>query len=336
MPPPAPSPPPPRASTAPRARAVSPTLEYSPGPWTSSRSASRKRCRRSPATSRGRRSSRTPPSGIASTGSRARSSRSSPSSGSWARACPRNTAAPAPTSSRYVLVLEELSRADAGVGVTVAVHTSAATLPILGFGTDEQRARFVPPLARGEHLGAFALTEPESGSDAGALRTRAEPEGDGWRDHRGEAVDHERALRRHVPALRAHRRGRPPARAASVHSSSTPTRSASRATRRSSGLNSSVDERSRVEGALVGRDRLLHEENKGFRVAMQTLDGGRIGIAAQAVGIAQAAYESRASTRRSATRSASASPSTRRSSSSSPTWRRRSTPRGCSSIAPPR
>src|ERR687887_123707 len=80
----------------------------------------------------------------------------------------------------YILVLEELSRADAGVGVTVAVHTSAVTLPILGFGTDEQRARFVPPLARGEVIGAFALTEPGSGSDAGSLRTRAEPDGDGW------------------------------------------------------------------------------------------------------------------------------------------------------------
>src|ERR671914_198587 len=80
----------------------------------------------------------------------------------------------------YVLVLEELSRADASVGVTVAVHTSATTLPILTFGTDEQKARFVPPLARGERLGAFALTESGSGSDAGALRTRAEPDGDGW------------------------------------------------------------------------------------------------------------------------------------------------------------
>ncbi|TML77982.1 MAG: acyl-CoA dehydrogenase, partial [Actinobacteria bacterium] len=81
----------------------------------------------------------------------------------------------------YVLVLEELSRGDAGVGVTVAVHTSAVTLPLLRFGTDEQRARFVPPLARGEHLGAFALTEAEAGSDAGALRTKAKPDGDGWR-----------------------------------------------------------------------------------------------------------------------------------------------------------
>jgi alkylation response protein AidB-like acyl-CoA dehydrogenase len=80
----------------------------------------------------------------------------------------------------YVLVLEELSRADAGVGVTVAVHTSAATLPIVAFGSDEQRQRFVPPLASGSVLGAFALTEPESGSDAGALRTVAVPQADGW------------------------------------------------------------------------------------------------------------------------------------------------------------
>src|SRR6186713_1109735 len=80
----------------------------------------------------------------------------------------------------YVLVLEELSRADAGVGVTVAVHTSATTLPLLAFGTDEQRERFVPPLARGEHLGAFALTEAGAGSDAGSLRTSAVPDGDGW------------------------------------------------------------------------------------------------------------------------------------------------------------
>src|SRR5215213_10100185 len=81
----------------------------------------------------------------------------------------------------YILVLEELSRADAGVGVTVAVHTSAVALPILTFGTDEQRSRFVPPLGRGELIGAFALTETEAGSDAGSLRTAATREGDAWR-----------------------------------------------------------------------------------------------------------------------------------------------------------
>ena len=190
----------------------------------------------------------------------------------------------------YILVLEELSRADAGVGVTVAVHTSAATLPIVTFGTEEQRSRFVPPLARGEALGAFALTEPGSGSDAGSLRTTAVPEGDGWRingtkqwctngSHASTfivfartdaATDGARGVSafvldaQHVEVTREEEK-------LGLHSSST--------------ADLLLDE------ALVGPDRLLHEERKGFSVAMETLDGGRIGIAAQAVGIAQAALD---------------------------------------------
>jgi alkylation response protein AidB-like acyl-CoA dehydrogenase len=190
----------------------------------------------------------------------------------------------------YILVLEELSRADAGVGVTVAVHTSATTLPILAFGTDEQKARFVPPLARGEVLGAFALTEAEAGSDAGSLRTRAEPRGDGWTitgakqwitngrfagtfllfARTDESTDGARGVSafvldaEHVRVTRDEEK---------------------------LGLNSSVTNDLVVEDAHVGRDRLLHEENKGFTVAMATLDGGRIGIAAQALGIAQAGYD---------------------------------------------
>ena len=122
----------------------------------------------------------------------------------------------------YILVLEELSRADAGVGVTVAVHTSATTLPILVFGTEEQKARFVPPLARGEQIGAFALTEPGSGSDAGSLRTRAEPRRRRLGPHRLEAVDHERlASRARSSSSRAPTK-RPRARAASRASCSTP------------------------------------------------------------------------------------------------------------------
>ena len=190
----------------------------------------------------------------------------------------------------YILALEELSRADAGVGVTVAVHTSAVTLPLLDFGTAEQQARFVPPLARGEHLGAFALTEPEAGSDAGSLR--------------------------HVPlqkattgASRARSSGSRTARYAGTFLLFARTDPASLAARGVSafildadhvritrdeeklGLNSSTTNDLVIEDALVGRDSLLHEEGKGFRVAMQTLDGGRIGIAAQALGIAQAAYD---------------------------------------------
>ena len=125
----------------------------------------------------------------------------------------------------YVLVLEELSRADAGVGVTVAVHTSACTLPLLAFGTDEQRARFVPPLARGESIGAFALTEPGAGSDAGALVTTRRAERRRLADRGHEAVDHERLVRRHVPrSSRAPTRSAP-ARAASRRSCSTPSTS---------------------------------------------------------------------------------------------------------------
>ncbi|HEV8460748.1 MAG TPA: acyl-CoA dehydrogenase family protein [Gaiellaceae bacterium] len=190
----------------------------------------------------------------------------------------------------YILVLEELSRADAGVGVTVAVHTSAATLPILTFGTDEQKSRFVPPLARGELIGAFALTEPEAGSDAGALRTRADPDGDGWTitgakqwitngRHAGTFL-----LFARTDASTAGARGVSAFILDADHV---------RVTRDEEklGLNSSVTNDIVVEGAHVDRDRLLHDENKGFNVAMATLDGGRIGIAAQAVGIAQAGYD---------------------------------------------
>ena len=186
----------------------------------------------------------------------------------------------------YILVLEELSRADAGVGVTVAVHTSAATLPIVRFGTDAQKEELVPPLARGEVLGAFALTEAGSGSDAASLRTRADPDGDGWRlsgtkqwttngGYAGTFLVFARSdagvscfvLDRALEGLRV-------------------TGEASKL-----GLHSSSTTDLVLDGARVSPDRLLGDEGKGFRIAMATLDSGRIGIAAQALGIAQAAYE---------------------------------------------
>jgi alkylation response protein AidB-like acyl-CoA dehydrogenase len=190
----------------------------------------------------------------------------------------------------YVLVLEELSRADAGVGVTVAVHTSAATLPIITFGTEEQKERFVPPLARAETLGAFALTEPDSGSDAGSLRTVAEPDGDGWRitgskqwitngAHAGTIL-----LFARTDTSTAGPRGVSAFLLGPEHVHVT-------RVEEKLGLNSSSTVDLRLDGAYVGPDRLLHEDRKGFGVAMATLDGGRIGIAAQAVGIAQAAYD---------------------------------------------
>jgi len=190
----------------------------------------------------------------------------------------------------YILVLEELSRADAGVGVTVAVHTSAVALPILTFGTDEQRARFVPPLARGEYLGAFALTEPGAGSDAGSLRTTAA------------AVDNEWVLNGSKQWITNGSRAGTFVLFARTDSATAGARGVScfvldaehvRVTREEEklGLNSSTTSDLAIEDARVGRDRLLHEEGRGFRVAMATLDGGRIGIAAQALGIAQAAFD---------------------------------------------
>jgi alkylation response protein AidB-like acyl-CoA dehydrogenase len=190
----------------------------------------------------------------------------------------------------YVLVLEELSRADAGVGVTVAVHTSATTLPILSFGTDEQKARFVPPLARGEQIGAFALTESGSGSDAGSLRTKAEPEGDGWvLNGTKQFITNGSAagvilLFARTDLTNAEARGISCFVLDAEHV--TVTREEEKL-----GLNSSTTSDLVLTNAHVDRDRLLHEEGRGFRVAMATLDGGRIGIAAQALGIAQAAYD---------------------------------------------
>jgi alkylation response protein AidB-like acyl-CoA dehydrogenase len=191
----------------------------------------------------------------------------------------------------YILVLEELSRADAGVGVTVAVHTSAVTLPILTFGTDEQKSRFVPPLARGETLGAFALTEAEAGSDAGSLRTLATPNGDGWSISGAKQWI---TNGRHAGTFLLFARTDPDTPGAKGVSAFVLDADHVKVTRDEEklGLNSSITNDLVVEGAQVGRERLLHEEGKGFEVAMATLDGGRIGIAAQALGIAQAAYDS--------------------------------------------
>ncbi len=189
----------------------------------------------------------------------------------------------------YALVLEELSRADAGVGVTVAVHTSAATLPVLRFGTPEQAARFVPPLARGELLGAFALTEAGSGSDAGALVTRAEQIPSGWHVTGAKQWITNGSYAGLFLLFARTDPGTTSARGVSAFlldpDHVTVTREEEKL-----GLHSSSTADLSIDSAVPG-DRLLGELNHGFRVAMSTLDGGRIGIAAQAVGIARAAYE---------------------------------------------
>ena len=186
----------------------------------------------------------------------------------------------------YVLVLEELSRADAGVGVTVAVHTSAATLPILRFGTEEQRRALVPPLACGETIGAFALTEAGAGSDPASLTTRAEPDGDGWRISGAKQwTTNGRFAGTFVLFARA-----PSGISCFVLEGGAPGLTVSREAEKL-GLASSSTVDLVLEEVRVEPDRLLGAEGKGLSVALATLDGGRIGIAAQAVGIAQAAYD---------------------------------------------
>jgi alkylation response protein AidB-like acyl-CoA dehydrogenase len=212
----------------------------------------------------------------------------------------------------YVLVLEELARADAGVGVTVAVHTSACTLPLLAHGSPEQVERLVPALAAGEEIGAFALTEPGAGSDAGAMRTRFAGGGitgtKQWCTNGSHAstflVFAREGERASAFVVRAGAQGFEVGREAEKL-----------------GLNSSSTADLAFEATPAER---LGEPGGGMRIALATLDGGRIGIAAQAVGIAQAALE--LATGYAKERQAFGGPIARcrRSSTSSPTCRPRS------------
>ncbi|MDX6643450.1 MAG: hypothetical protein QOD76_1412 [Solirubrobacteraceae bacterium] len=180
----------------------------------------------------------------------------------------------------YALVLEELSRADAGVGVTVAVHTGAGTLPILTHGTPDQIEELVPPLAQGHELAAFALTEPEAGSDAAALRTRVADGrisgGKQWITNGSHA---------HTFIVFAREEGGQISAYLLRHDAS-----GFRVVREEDklGLNSSSTADLAFDDAPAQR---LGEPGAGMRIALSTLDGGRIGIAAQAVGIAQAGLD---------------------------------------------
>ena len=190
----------------------------------------------------------------------------------------------------YILVLEQLSRADAGVGVTVAVHTSATTLSILAFGSEEQKSQFVPPLARGQLIGAFALSEPDVGSDATRLRCAATRDGDEWLIS-GEKRWITNASYAGTILLFARTDPETPGARGTSAFLLGPEHVSTIREQEKLGLNSSSTGDLVLDQARVEGDRMLGPEGEGFSIAMSTLDGGRIGIAAQALGIAQAAYD---------------------------------------------
>ena len=194
----------------------------------------------------------------------------------------------------YLLALEEIAVADASAAVLLSVHNSLPTQMILEFGTEAQQQRFLPPMARGESLGAFALSEPEAGSDAAALRCQAVRDGDDWLLSGTKAwVSHGSEA---GVILCMARTDLPDARKGSKGISTfilTPDLPGFHLAKKENkmGLRASPTLQIILDNCRVPGDRLLGEEGKGFVYALGSLDHGRLGIAAQAIGIARAALE---------------------------------------------
>jgi alkylation response protein AidB-like acyl-CoA dehydrogenase len=189
-----------------------------------------------------------------------------------------------------VAVLEELSRASAAVGVLVAVHLSVCATPILTWGTDDQRERFLRPLARGERIGAFGLTEPNAGSDTASLTTRYVRDGDGFRLH-GTKTFISNAVSAGVVLVFA---TSDPSRghkgiSAFIVPPGTPGFSVTQRLDKLGLRGSETTELVLTDVRLPGSS-LLGPEGEGLRVALGALQGGRVGIASCALGVAEAAF----------------------------------------------
>lgn len=192
----------------------------------------------------------------------------------------------------YAIAVEELSRVDGGTGVILSAHVSLGSWPIFAYGTEEQKRKYLAPLARGEKIGAFGLTEPNAGSDAGGTETTAVLKGDHYILNGGK-----------IFVTNA-----PKADTYVVFAVTTPdigTRGISAFIVEKDfpgfdfgdhydkmGIRSSSTAELIFNNVPVPRENLLGKEGEGFKIAMATLDGGRIGIASQALGIAQGAYDS--------------------------------------------
>ncbi|EGA88311.1 Acyl-CoA dehydrogenase [Planococcus donghaensis MPA1U2] len=191
----------------------------------------------------------------------------------------------------YITAIHELSKASGVIGVILSVHTSVGTNPILNFGSQQQIEKYVPKLASGEYLGAFCLTEPAAGSDAGSLKTKAVLDGEDYVINgskvfitNGGAADTYIVFASTKPS--AGSRGI----SAFIVEKDTPGLIIGK-NEKKMGLHGSKTVQLTFDNMRVPAENLLGEENKGFSIAMANLNVGRIGIAAQALGIAEAAYE---------------------------------------------
>lgn len=191
----------------------------------------------------------------------------------------------------YVIAIEELSRVCASTGVTLSAHTSLAGWPIFKFGTEEQKQTFLRPMAEGKKIGAYGLTEPGSGSDAGGMKTIAKRDGDNYVLNGSKIfITNGGIADIYVVFALTDPESKQRGTSAFIVESDTPGFSVGKKESKL-GIRSSPTTEIMFEDCRIPVENLLGEEGQGFKIAMQTLDGGRNGIAAQAVGIAQGALD---------------------------------------------
>jgi alkylation response protein AidB-like acyl-CoA dehydrogenase len=191
----------------------------------------------------------------------------------------------------YCLCIEELARVDPGVALSVAAHNGLCSAHIAMFGSEPQKQAYLVPLARGEKIGAWALTESSSGSDAGGLRTTAARAGADWVLNGSKAfTTHGRVGQVCVVMAVTDRAAGPKGISAFILEQGTPGMTSGKKEDKL-GMRASETSEVLLADCRVPADRLLGEEGQGFVNALQVLDAGRIGIAALSVGLAQGAYE---------------------------------------------
>ena len=196
----------------------------------------------------------------------------------------------------YVMCVEELSKVCGTTGVIVSAHTSLCCDPILTYGTEEQKQKYLPPLCNGEKLGAFALTEPGAGTDAQGAQTKAVLDGDEWVLNgskcfitNGKVADVYIVIA--ITSVTEDKRGRKKKNfSAFIVEKGTPGFSFGTKEKKM-GIRGSSTYELIFEDCRIPKENILGPQGKGFPIAMHTLDGGRIGIAAQALGIAEGALE---------------------------------------------